>query len=571
MTFADYGIDVKGRTSGNVKTKCPKCSASRTNKHDPCLSVDVDDGVWKCHHCGWAGGLPKEQQRQEPVQREYKPAQPQPITPTAIKWFADRGINSDTVATFKVQTITLYSHAANRKVEHAAMPFMVDGEAVNWKYRDITTKGFSQSTGGQQVFFNLDGVTHGSPVIITEGELDAMAVYQSGGQQVLSCPNGAPSPQTKNLDKKLEFLRSGNGAEVIEKAPSVYLAMDNDEPGLYWRDVLAKEIGAEKCKLVTWPDGCKDANDTLLSHGEEVVMECIALAADYPVAGIESFAGHRESINEYFKSGGAVRGLSTGWRNLDAMWRIAKKQLNIVTGIPMSGKSEWLDALMLNTISVHGWKWAVFSPENYPLEFHFQKLAEKVIGKPMFASEYVRNSITHDELNNMLGYLNDKIKPIGFDEELPTLDRLMRMFKVCVYRYKVNGMIIDPYNEVARDSAVSETDFVSEFLSRLRNFSRLYDVAVFVVAHPTKLQKKRDSNGNATNDYPVPTPYDISGSAHWRNKADSCIAIHRNQANGGNAVEVHVQKVKNKNLGACGKATLFWNWKNGRFHEEQIR
>ena len=56
-TFYDYGIDVKGKTFGTVKTLCPKCSQARKKKTEPCLSVDIGKEVWNCHHCEWSGGL----------------------------------------------------------------------------------------------------------------------------------------------------------------------------------------------------------------------------------------------------------------------------------------------------------------------------------------------------------------------------------------------------------------------------------------------------------------------------------------------------------------------------------
>src|SRR5690606_38855521 len=78
---------------------------------------------------------------------------------------------------------------------------------------------------------------------------------------------------------------------------------------------------------------------------------------------------------------GMDKGLTTGFPNMDGLIRVVKGQLNILTGIPSHGKSEWLDALMVNLATIHGWKCCVFSPENYPIELHIRKLAEKVMGR----------------------------------------------------------------------------------------------------------------------------------------------------------------------------------------------
>ena len=56
-TWADFGIEVHGKSSGEVKTTCPQCSASRKKSKYPCLSVNLDKGVWLCWHCDWSGSL----------------------------------------------------------------------------------------------------------------------------------------------------------------------------------------------------------------------------------------------------------------------------------------------------------------------------------------------------------------------------------------------------------------------------------------------------------------------------------------------------------------------------------
>lgn len=88
---------------------------------------------------------------------------------------------------------------------------------------------------------------------------------------------------------------------------------------------------------------------------------------------------------------------------------------------------------------------------------------------------------------------------------------------------------------------------------------------MFLVAHPTKLQKK--DNG----EYPVPTPYDINGSANFRNKADNCLAVWRSYSNNDGLVEIHVQKIRDKNLGRLGKIELYWDRATGILNEMPIK
>lgn len=568
-TFADYSIDTRGASSGNVKTTCPECSPGRTNNHDPCLSVNVAEGVWKCHHCGFSGGLPKDDGEipyAEPPQEKPKPNfTTQPVTPDALAWLQARGISEATAAEFNIKSCVYWFPQLEEKGPAVAIPFYRGGKVVNVKIRSITTKAFAQVKGGDQILFNRDQCLEQSIIAITEGELDAMAIREAGFQGgVCSCPNGAPAPGTKQLDKKLAFVDEAAG--IFERADAVVLAMDNDEAGVPWAEAIADRIGLHKCRVVTWASGCKDANDVLVSHGPEVLAECLMMAKPVPVPGIVLFEQQEDSILKYFDEGGADMGYRTGWRGIDELLRLDTKTLNILTGIPMSGKSEWLDQLMLNSIKQHGWRWAVYSPENYPLENHFQKLSEKHLNKPMFPS-YAQQAMTRDEVKAAIRQLSPLVINLSFGERPANITEIITRLKVCKQRWNTNACIIDPYNELdhTRKDGMSESEYISEFLATLRNFGRLYDMAIWIVAHPTKLQKN-----DKTGEYPVPTPYDISGSAHWRNKADVCVAIWRSMAANDGMVDVHVQKVRNKNMGRCGVAKLKWTKATGVFSDAGV-
>jgi twinkle protein len=74
-------------------------------------------------------------------------------------------------------------------------------------------------------------------------------------------------------------------------------------------------------------------------------------------------------------------------------------------------------------------------------------------------------------------------------------------------------------------------------------------------------QAAEDSEGQ----YPVATPYDISGSAHFFNKADACLSVWRNPLN--DSPEVHVQKVRFAETGRMGMQTFRYDRPTGKFHE----
>jgi hypothetical protein len=97
---------------------------------------------------------------------------------------------------------------------------------------------------------------------------------------------------------------------------------------------------------------------------------------------IVEIASLETDVLDFYDSGFRNRGVKLSWERFTKCYRPCKGTLNTVTGIPSMGKSEVMDAIMLDTAMNHNWKWAVFSPENYPYEIHIQKLLEKLLGYP---------------------------------------------------------------------------------------------------------------------------------------------------------------------------------------------
>ena len=131
-----------------------------------------------------------------------------------------------------------------------------------------------------------------------------------------------------------------------------------------------------------------------------------------------------------------------------------------------------------------------------------------------------------------------------------------------MFRDGINCLVLDPWNELehSRPEKVSETEYISQCLSKIRRFARVNGVHIWVVAHPTKLSKNRDGI------YPCPTPYDVSGSAHWRNKADNCLAVYRPDFTSAR-VDIVVQKIRFKHTGRVGEDFLSYNMFSGRYNE----
>jgi twinkle protein len=198
---------------------------------------------------------------------------------------------------------------------------------------------------------------------------------------------------------------------------------------------------------------------------------------------------------------------------------LCEGRLSVVTGIPNSGKSEFVDALMVNLAMRYGWHFAVCSLENPPGE-HISKLAEKYLGLPFWDGPTRRMS--ESELMRAMDWADDHFHLIRFDEEAPTIEAILDKARAAVMRHGARGLVIDPYNELEhrRPSHMTETEYVSQLLGKVKRFAQNHGVHIWFIAHPAKMQRENGS-------LPPPTLYDISGSANWANKADIGIVVHR--------------------------------------------
>jgi len=129
---------------------------------------------------------------------------------------------------------------------------------------------------------------------------------------------------------------------------------------------------------------------------------------------------------------------------------------------------------------------------------------------------------------------------------------------------KIDMVIIDPWNSLGdmRSFGESETDHIGKCLEEARMFARRMNVSFWIVAHPTKLQRRKDGSE------PEPSLYDISGSAHWRNKPDNGLIIHRTEEEmiaSSLVVKVKTAKIKNRNYGKFGEHYFKFQPWNGRY------
>ena len=541
---------------GKKKQFCPKCHENRKDKRDKSLSVDWEKCIAHCHYCGEnfffgkteklnSGQPPHTPQKTET--KEYKRpgllTNQEPLDDNMKAWFSSRGIPVETVEAEGVFKACRKMPQTDKPEKCIVFPYTVDGTLVNRKYRD-GAKHFMLEKDARLIPWRIDHIKETPECIITEGEMDALSFIVAGRDDVISVPNGAQ----KNLTYLDDFIETH-----FENKSRIYIAADTDAKGLELRAELVRRFGEEKCRIVTYGEGCKDANELLLQRGAEALRQAIAEAQEVPLEGIFTADDVKEELLGLFEKG-LQKGATLGMGDLDDLLSLEVGRLMIVTGIPGDGKSEFLDEVAVRFSLKYDWRCVWFSPENFPVTLHHPKLIEKLIGK-----RFMKGLMKPMEFESAVGYLSRNFFDI-LPEEGYRVDTILEKAETLVRRKGIRVFILDPYNclEHQIPSGQSETQYISEFLEKLRSFARRRQVLVILAAHPTKM--KRDP---LTKQFPVPTMYDISGSAAFFNKADFGIAIERDRARG--VTRVHVQKVKFRHLGQPGVASFQYNTCCGRF------
>ncbi len=527
------------------KYRCPQCSEHRHNKRDKSLSVSYADGelLFKCHHCGWAGKVGEDRgNRIDYTKPNYRPTQNP--TEKLFQFFLDRDISRAVVKRNQIETTDVKMPQTGKTERAIAFPFFRQGKIVNVKYRTME-KLFRMETGAEIVFYGLDDVDNES-VVIVEGEMDKLAVETAGILSCVSVPNGAGT--------NLNILANTPEFDSVKK---FVIAGDTDEPGRKLEAELIRRLGAERCWRVEWPDDCKDANDVLLRHGHRILRNLIDSAKPVPIEGVFQIGELQDDLIRLFTYG-RLKGADPGWTNVREIYKPRLGQWSVITGSPGSGKSSFVRALLVNLALTQGWLFAVFAPEDTPPVEYVSQLIEIYLGKPFDEGPTPR--MTLDEMTEAAEWVGEHfviVNPVDTERDF---ESILTLARAMVRRMGINGLVIDPWNEVehVREPNVTETQYVEQQLVRVRAFTALNGIHTWIVAHPAKLRKEDGK-------YPVPTLYDIAGSAAWFNKPDFGLSIWRDKNDDTKPVEIHTQKVRSRWCGRLGKAELFYDRVTGRY------
>lgn len=554
-TYADHGIDLPNNAHGETRVICPECTPGRKQQHqkEKDLCVNTQTGTWYCQHCGWKGGLNiKSNKPTDFIYHKPQYENPNRLPDNVLKFFESRKISKSTLDKCNIG----YKPPHNKAGGAIMFPRYKNGEVVAVKYRTFD-KRMWQSKNPEPCFYNYDMAKNSdkNDLIIVEGEIDCLSFIEAGFDNVVSVPDGAPPPSTQNI--QLKYL----DADFLDKFKNIIIATDGDEPGNFLAEEMAERIGKHKCLRAIYPAECKDANEVLVAYDKNELTGLCFTANPFPIDGLYTAKDVEKKIIELYKNG-LNPGNKTGWPSLDRHYTVRVCEMTVLTGRPGSGKSTWLDALMVNLNEKYNWKIAFCSPENWPIERHIANIIEKKKHKPFGNSTVSCPRLSMEDINNTINEISNQFFFTQLQDRDMYVDGILDIMHGAISRHGVKGVVLDPWNEIEhhRPTHLSETEFVSEALGKIRRFARMNNVHVWIVAHPKKQKQNEDGT------YPVPRMYDISGSAHWFNKADNGISIHRPDPLKP-YVDIHVQKIRFKEIGRIGNTTLCYIDDDGTYRE----
>jgi twinkle protein len=509
--FTNLGIQLKGN-SVQQKVKCPKCTGDRRKKNDLALSVNLSDGVFKCHHCNWQGRVGSIQNKDIPMSKTYSlPSENAlcELAGEAKNFLTSRGINEEVIANNKIQM--------SSDGDKIVFPYFRDGKLINYKTRGIKDKFFTQAYNAEPIMYNFDRIVGEATIVVCEGEIDSLSWEVAGVKAHTSVNMGAPNPTDKNVDNKLKCLDSAY--DVFENAKKVYIATDEDENGRFLQKELIRRIGVEKCKLVDLRP-FKDANEVLVHEGVESLVKRLWEATDPKVEGVFELNDIRDSLIDGFYNG-VERGTTTHIDCIDKAWTWRSGEVNVWTGYQNEGKSLFLNQLACLKAAMEGWKFAMFSPENMPMNDFFNDIIEMYIGKssdPMYKS----NQMVIEEYKEAMDFVNDHFFLIYPNKNF-LLETVLAKAKVLIRQKGIRSLIIDPYNTIQHKLRSGEREdlYISRFMSELKRFAVDNDISIHLVAHQITPRKGEDGR------YPKPDINSIKGGGTFADKADNVMFVWR--------------------------------------------
>ena len=547
-----------------VAEYCPICHG---NSHDKeTFAVGLNNGLWQCLRgsCGKKGNfrqlcevfgeqppegysLPKVTEQQKKSYTRPDTSIIYPMTEDIVTYFATRRISEQTLLDWKI--------GADTK-GNIIFPFYRDDKLIYVKFRKPIARPVKedgpkewQMPNTEPILFGMDMTTFNKPLIITEGEIDAMALYEAGVDNVVSVPCGANNLEWINLCW-----------EYLEKFNQIILFGDSDEPGLEMVSTLSKRLGEDRCMIPKeYPECiwngkdmnriCKDANEILMCYGPEFLKQMVDSCEPAPIKGV------LELSKIPFIDPTTVPRIMTRIPMLDNMiGGLSEGGVTVISGKRAEGKSTLSGPILLSAIE-QGYSVCAYSGELSSYKFlewiMLQATERNYIAYKTDERSGKNICFVESEIQNRIKkWLDGKFflydNAIVQDEK--QTDSILKVFEACARRYGCKLFLVDNLMS-ALCSPDEENKAQARFTAQLKAFAGKYKAHVIMVAHP----RKEKADATFTND-------SISGSSAISNLADNVINVEKTPTKG-------IRVTKNRDFGVTGFINTYYDPANRRIFQ----
>jgi len=526
------------------------------------MRVNLTKGLAFCHHCS---AVSVKDESPLVTKISYKLPKQEwsnytQMSNNIIKYFEGRGISQATLKALGVSEEKYYQPQDKSEVNNIVFNYFEGDTLVNKKFRS-GAKHFTQLSNTKPIFYNINSVINSEDVYIVEGEFDVLSMHEAGFKNTISIPNGANDND--------EFWI--NCEAYLKKVKKFYIATDNDEKGEMVADKIAQRLGRYRCERILFKN--KDANGDLVSGGADMVRESVSLSKKYPSSGTFTVEDLYDDMIGFYENGmpETFAPKHPCFGNLKNIFSVMRGHLVVATGIPSHGKSNFVEWYVMNLVNDYKMKASFFSPEHHPMALHQTTFVEKFYGKNFFINNFDIPRVTKQEVKRYKDWANEKIYITSAENgDFPTWDWLFEKFKEQMFVFGVDVFVIDAFNKLQHaNSRQNELSSIREVLTKLTLFAQINNVIIFLVAHPRKMTT------NELGDYQIPTLYDVSGSADFRNQTHDGFSIYRHyrdkEIDGDNIyknqVQFFVEKIKMKFQGEMTKSETFnYDLPSGRYY-----
>ncbi len=419
-----------------------------------------------------------------------RPAKPQCQSPKGKvrEWMNSRGIEDETVTVFKI------AEQVRDGKTYAVFPYLRDGELVNVKYRNVEEKrDMRQEGGAEPCLFGWHLIDPKCrSVAITEGEIDAMTLHQSG-VPALSVNAGAGNHQWIESDW-----------QRLERFSEIFVCFDDDEAGKKGAAEVIRRLGIDRCKLVKF--GAKDANEWLMQGacGEDIWNAVKDSKPQDPEEMVRASAFiNRVKALFYPAHGERTDPVLRFDKDLD-WFEFRRGEVTVWTGYNGHGKSLLLSQVQLG-LAMQGERFMVYSGEMEP-----GRLLKRTVKQ---ASGLDRPSMAY--IDAVGEWLNERLWLFNIQGSAK-LDRLLEVFAYANKRYGVGHFVIDSLMmlDVPDDGPGSMSE-QRKAIQKMCDFAKRNGVHVHLVAHP---RKGKDETG-------APGKLDVAGSSKITDGADNVFGV----------------------------------------------